>query len=76
MAINVPIVMYGLRLFNPRYACAARVTVVVVWVGLSVMRELTSQVIDRVKNKLTYTAADRQRSENMWVFSETALLQS
>ena len=63
------IVMYGLRLFivvNPRRACAARVTVVVVCVILSVMRELTSAVIDRVKNKLTYPAADG--GQKMWDF--------
>ena len=61
---------------NPRRACAARVTVVVVFVCLSVclsvMRELTSPVIERVKNKLTYPAADE--GQNICgIFSETAL---
>ena len=38
-------------LVNPRCACAARVTVVVVWFCLSVKRELTSTVIDCVKTR-------------------------
>ena len=61
---------------NPRRACAARVTVVVVFVCLSVclsvMRELTSAVIDRVKNKVTYPAADGGQ-KICGIFSETAL---
>ena len=60
---------------NPRRACAARVTVVVVWVCLSVMRELTSPVIDRVKNKLAYPATDGGQ-KICGIFSETASLQS
>ena len=64
---------------NPRRACAARVTVVVVCVCysdiLSVMRELTSPVIDRVKNKLTYPVADGGQ-KICGIFSETASLQS
>ena len=60
---------------NPRRACAARVTVVVVFVCLSVMRELTSPVIERVKNKLTYPAAD-EGQKICGIFSETALFKS
>ena len=44
-------------------------------VCLSVMRELTSPVIDRVKNKLTYPATDG-RQKICGIFSETASLQS
>ena len=66
-------------LINPRRACAARVTVVVVCVChsfiLSVMRELTSPVIDRVNNKLTYPAADGGQ-KICGIFSETALFKS
>ena len=73
----------GRVLINPRRACAARVTVVVVWVCLSVclsfilsvMRELTSPVIDRVKNKLTYSATDGGQ-KICGIFFETASLQS
>ena len=44
-------------------------------VCLSVMRELTSPVMDRVKNKLTYPAADG--GQNICgIFSETALFKS
>ena len=68
-----------IMLINPRRACTARVTVVVVWVCLSVilsvMRELTSPVIDRVKNKLTYSAADGGQ-KICGIFSETALFKS
>ena len=42
---------------------------------LSVMRELTSPVIDRVKNKLTYSAADGGQ-KICGIFSETALFKS
>ena len=42
---------------------------------LSVMQELTSPVIDRVKNKLTYLAADGGQ-KICGIFSETASLQS
>ena len=42
---------------------------------LSVMRELTSPVIDRVKNKLTYPVADGGQ-KICGIFSETASLQS
>ena len=66
-------------MINPRRACAARVTVVVVLVCLSVilsvMRELTSPVIERVKNKLTYPAAD-EGQKICGIFSETALFKS
>ena len=43
-------------------------------VCLSVMRELTSPVIDRVKNKLTYPATDGGQ-KICGIFSETASLQ-
>ena len=42
---------------------------------LSVMRELTSPVIDRVNNKLTYPAADGGQ-KICGIFSETALFKS
>ena len=42
---------------------------------LSVIRELTSPVIDRVKNKLTYTVAD-EGQKICGIFSETASLPS
>ena len=42
---------------------------------LSVMRELTSPVIDCVKNKLTYPVADGGQ-KICGIFSETASLQS
>ena len=42
---------------------------------LSVMRELTSPVIERVKNKLTYPAAD-EGQKICGIFSETALFKS
>ena len=42
---------------------------------LSVMRELTSPVIDRVKNKLTYPAADGGQ-KICGIFSKTALFKS
>ena len=59
-------------LINPRRACTARVTVVVcLSVILSVMRELTSPVIDHVKNKLTYPVVDGGQ-KLCGVFSETA----
>ena len=72
-----------MSIINPRRACAARVTVVVVCVChsfihsfiLSVMRELTSPVIDRVKNKVTYPAADGGQ-KICGIFSETALFKS
>ena len=44
-------------------------------VRLSVMRELTSPVIDHVKNKLTYPVAD-EGQKICGIFSETASLQS
>ena len=70
--------MFG-GIINPWRACAARVTVVVVFVChsviLSVMRELTSPVIDRVKNKVTYPAADGGQ-KICGIFSETALFRS
>ena len=44
-------------------------------VVLSVMPELTSPVIDRVKNKVTYPAADGGQ-KLCGIFSETASLQS
>ena len=72
-----------IQLVNPRRACAVRVTVVAVFVCqsvshsfiLSVMRELTSPVIDRVKNKLTYPVADGGQ-KICGIFTETASLQS
>ena len=60
-------------LINPRRACAARSSCVSVI--LSVMRELTSPVIERVKNKLTYPAAD-EGQKICGIFSETALFKS
>ena len=42
---------------------------------LSVMRELTSPAIERVKNKLTYPAAD-EGQKICGIFSETALFKS
>ena len=45
------------------------------WVCVSVMRELTSPVIERVKNKLTYPAAD-EGQKICGIFSETALFKS
>ena len=39
------------------------------------MRELTSPVIERVKNKLTYPAAD-EGQKICGIFSETALFKS
>ena len=50
--------------------CSCRVCLSVI---LSVMRELTSPVIDRVKNKVTYPAAD-EGQKICGIFSETALL--
>ena len=55
-----------------------RVTVVgsvCLCVCVSVMRELTSPVIERVKNKLTYPAAD-EGQKICRIFSETALFKS
>ena len=48
---------------------------VCVCVCVSVMRELTSPVIERVKNKLTYPAAD-EGQKICGIFSETALFKS
>ena len=53
---------------------APRVCTLVLFI-LSVMRELTSPVIDRVKNKLNYSAADGGQ-KICGIFSETASLQS
>ena len=68
-----------LHIINPRRACAAKVTVVVVCVIqsfiLSVKWELTSPVIDRVQNGFTYPAADGGQ-KICGIFSETASLQS
>ena len=70
--------MHYLRLFKPSARMrsegygSCRVCHSVI---LSVMRELTSPVIDRVKNKLTYPAADGGQ-KICGIFSETASLQS
>ena len=55
-------------------AAAPRVCTLVLFI-LSVMRELTSPVIDRVKNKVTYPAADGGQ-KICGIFSETALFKS
>ena len=59
---------------TPGQILAPRVCTLVLFI-LSVMRELTSPVIDRVKNKLTYPAADGGQ-KICGIFSETASLQS
>ena len=53
---------------------APRVCTLVLFI-LSVMRELTSPVIDRVKNKLTYPAMDGGQ-KICGIFFETASLHS
>ena len=57
-------------IFNPRRACAARVTVVVVCVCQSVTRHLTSRAINRSTNNSTYSASGIGRKIG-GVFSET-----
>ena len=63
-----------LMIINPRRACT-RVTVVVLCVCLSVIRQLTFTVIVRAKNELTYPAADIGKNL-CGIFSENASLQS
>ena len=58
----------------PAFVLAPRVCTLVLFI-LSVMRELTSPAIERVKNKLTYPAAD-EGQKICGIFSETALLKS
>ena len=59
---------------TPGQILAPRVCTLVLFI-LSVMRELTSPVIDRVKNKVTYPAADGGQ-KICGIFSETALFKS
>ena len=70
----VPVVIYIITcVINPRRACAARVTVVVMSVCLSV--RYTSGASFRPENAVTYSA-DNEGQNNCGVFSENAPLQS
>ena len=58
---------------NPRCACAARVTVVVLSVGVSVKSHLTSGATVRHENSVTHSTGNVKKI--CGDFSETALLQ-
>ena len=60
---------------NPRRACAARVTVVVLCVCLSVTLNLTSRVFVRLTKDMTYLTGNESQ-KFCAVFSENARLQS
>ena len=60
---------------NPRRTCAVRVTVVVVYVCLSVTRHLTSRAINPSTNNTTYSGSSIGRNVCR-VFSETAAFES
>ena len=62
----------GLHFINPRHACAAMVTVVVVCVSVCLSASyLTSREINRSTNDSTYSASDKGRNI-CGGFSETA----
>ena len=60
----------GVSIFNPRRACAARVTVVAVSVCVSVWRHLTSGASVRPENAVTYSAGNKGQ-KSCSVFSKT-----
>ena len=60
------------NLINPRHACAARVTVVVPCVCVSVKSKLTSGTSVRPETSVTYSTGNK--GQKMWDFSETAPL--
>ena len=65
--------------FNPRRACAARVTVVgsvCVSVCLSVTQHLASRMFIRPTNDMTYLLTGNEGQKFCGVFSENAPLQS
>ena len=55
------ILQHSLTVINPRQACAARVTVVVVSVCLSVKSHLTLEASLRPENAVTYSAGDKDQ---------------
>ena len=68
--------LHAYALVNPRHACAARVTVIVSLCVYVIPLQLTSQLLVRLTNNMTYSVGNENHLNETISFEKAPLLRS